>query len=345
MVEIETREESQMDSKRFRRSERLQSILGKLRESRDEEWKLAGLPAVKTSASPKNRHEQNHNDGVRVDSVDYASLASKQDQARIPPAEARTEDILYENQRFVVDNEPREGPTNVDRNGPEGQEEASSRDDLIRQRINAAVMDSMTSSDGADNKRTTFSVLDKKATIQAMAQGSASKANLKVTIGDTVVEGSRIASPKSPQKRTSSRTGISSPRGGRMTSPRNTVSMFFDPNSDTSESESSANQASFTRRKSPRAAKRSPRINATKVPSKSLAVQSKSISSDDSERDSITSSDSSGSDYTSTSSENGYSTGSSLKHSTKRLTIDTKDQLGDEPKGTTTSENKKYSRR
>lgn len=301
--------EPEVDSKSFRRSKRLQSLLGKLRDGRDEDWNVVGRPATK--------HEK-----YQVNSFDSVALVSKPDQAEVPLVEARTEEMIQNKNQS--DHEPRDGPTNEDRRAPERQEKASreqTREDRIRDQINFAVMDSMASSEGADKKKNGFSFPDMRA--------ARAKVDLKVTIGETVVEGNRIPSPRSPQKKTSPRRISSSPRGGRKSSPLNTVSRFFDSISDSSESdlESSDDQTSVTRKTSTRAAQRSPSRNATKVPSKS-----KSVSSDDSEKGSITSSDTSGSDYT-TSDDDGYSSASSLKR-----TIDTKDEVGDEAKGKTTRE-------
>lgn len=292
---------SLVDTKRFRRSSRLQSILGILRDGRAEESNLSGLTTLKTGASPETPYN-----GHRV----------MPDQTRGPVVESRTErnDGIRQGHKH-----------NEDRTAPESPEQAvreATREDLIRERINVAVMDSMASSEGSEHKKVMFS---------SKSQESPNKEKLKVKIGETVIEGNRIASPRSPQN------GKSSPRDGRNESSRNTMPRFFNSKSNPSESESSDDQGSFDRRKSASLTKRgpakgSPRSVAKKVPSKSLAIESKSISSDETDRGSISSSDSSGSDYMSSSSDDGYSTGSSLKPSKKKYMIDTQVRVEDKPK-------------
>ncbi len=293
--------DSIVDSKRFRRSERLQSILGKMRDGRDEEWNQV----VQSESIKSSGHTISENETRDQEQTDEA-IEPTNIEIRIDHEGGNTIQNEEESQK-----EPHEWSSSEYGENPETREEPDEiqeREDHIREQINLAVKDSMMGTDGV----ATMPVIKVLPT--------------KESSGDSSRRGQRVSSPKSPQKNTTSRKSLSSPRGGKRISQRK-KEFKGELEEYCSESESSSDRAHQVKSRSSKS-------------KKNLPEKIKSISSDIS-KDSIISSDSSSSDAGSRGSSDGYSSSSSMKHLTKPeisrkkiIGIETKNLDGEQTKGT-----------
>lgn len=236
--------QSVMDSKKFRRSKRLQSILGRMRDSQDDELDLVRPPPIKTPSPQTN--------GTRKDDKIVSDGAKS-------PGETKDERVDKSSPRNPLIEEGRQEGAETREEVSEQQREEHIREQIehIREQINVAVMGSIADPKEPNSKQNVFSFAE--ADLNAKSQ-------------------KHTASPKSPLTKPSSpRRDALSPRGGRKGSPKKALQK-----KDSLLSESSNDQK--PKRKSRTGVKKSPRARGQKSkPVKKPTPKLKSASSEESE--------------------------------------------------------------